>query len=80
MAELSDLRILRPVPPRMTGADRRVQSILKDVDVCILFNATCDVILFNYARQYGIIGRKKKENQSSLLNCASDLFTILLMQ
>jgi hypothetical protein len=33
MVDLADLQIRRSVPPRLSADDKRIQSILKDIEV-----------------------------------------------
>ena len=33
MVDLADLRISRPRPPKLSAADKRIQSIVKDIEV-----------------------------------------------
>ena len=37
MAELADLRLSRPIPPKLNATDKSIQQIIKDVEVCMLF-------------------------------------------
>ena len=40
MVDLADLRISRPRPPKLSAADKRIQSIVKDIEVRDLFLIT----------------------------------------
>ena len=43
MADLADLRVSRPKPPKLNATDKKIQTIIKDVEVCfVLLSLTHD--------------------------------------